>query len=460
MHSKETAGLPQPLPVRPPALTLIHNRLIAERIRSTYSQEDVAALWHCLQEHDTLAFKALPNGLFPAAALEAEHAFTGYSHVWVRDNVFVAYSHYFNGDRETAVHVARTLMTYFIKHQNRFTDIVAGRADPANPMNRPHVRFDGSKLGEIPEKWAHAQNDALGYFVWLFCKLADNHLLAPTLGELRMLALFPQYFRAIAYWQDEDSGHWEEIRKVSASSIGVVTAGLKELMRLLQNPGLRRQLSEAGGNEELVAELISKGEAALKQILPAECIQPDPAKARRYDAALLFLVYPLQIVEAPMSDTIVQEVAARLRGEIGIRRYPGDSYWAPDYKSKLSPAQRTADFSDDLFLRDKLLPAEGLEAQWCLFDAIISCYYGNRFQSTGSPEDLRKHTEYLNRALGQITSSEQNLVPPFKCPELYYLENNQYVPNDHVPLLWAQANLLLALRMLSNSLKLDRPIPR
>lgn len=429
-------------------MTIIHNRLLANHTRSTYSPEDVAALWRFLEEQGTLACKALPNGLFPAAALGAEQAFTGYSYVWVRDNVFVAYSHYLNGHPDTAARVARTLMAYFMKHQSRFTNIIQGKTDPANPMERPHVRFDGGGLEEVPEKWAHAQNDALGYFVWLFCKLADNNLLVPTAEELRMLALFAQYFRAITYWQDEDSGHWEEVRKVSASSIGVVVAGLKELARLLPNPELRRQLSRAGTTEEVIAELISHGDAALQRILPAECIQPDPAKARRYDAALLFLVYPLQVVGPPMSETIVQEVTGRLQGDIGIRRYPRDSYWAPDYKSKLGPSQRTMDFSDNLSARDKLLPAEGLGAQWCIFDAIISCYYGNRFQNTRAPEDLRKQTEYANRALGQITSSEQNLVPPFKCPELYYLENHHYVPNDHVPLLWAQANLLLALRML------------
>ena len=32
--------------------------------------------------------------------------------------------------------------------------------------NRPHVRFDGRTLSEIgDQRWAHAQNDALGYFL-------------------------------------------------------------------------------------------------------------------------------------------------------------------------------------------------------------------------------------------------------------------------------------------------------
>ncbi len=39
-----------------------------------------------------------------------------------------------------------------------------------------------------------------------------------------MLTLFPLCFEAIAYWQDEDSDHWEEDRKITASSIRVVIA--------------------------------------------------------------------------------------------------------------------------------------------------------------------------------------------------------------------------------------------
>lgn len=38
--------------------------------------------------------------------------------------------------------------------------IIDGRADPGDAMLRPHVRFDGERLAELPERWAHAQNEA------------------------------------------------------------------------------------------------------------------------------------------------------------------------------------------------------------------------------------------------------------------------------------------------------------
>jgi phosphorylase kinase alpha/beta subunit len=428
---------------------IIHNQRLASMVRPCYSLQQISEIISFLQQMGTLEFPALANGLFPAAALDQEKSYTGYSYVWVRDNVYVALAHSVVGDTSVAVKTLSMLMRYFSKHRHRFVDIISGKADPANPMNRPQVRFDGSRLEEIDEKWAHAQNDALGYFLWMFCKLVNEGKLRPSHDDMETLTLFPLYFQAIRYWQDEDSGHWEEIRKISASSIGVVMAGLQEFRKLIDADKGAASAGEAV--PQSVESLMAEGGAALKSILPAECVQSDPARQRLYDAALLFLIYPLQVVEGQMAERILENTQVRLQGEYGVRRYPRDSYWAPDYKKKLKPSQRTADFSDDLSSRDRLLIDEKQGAQWCIFDPIISCIYGNRFKATPSEANLTKQTEYLNRSLGQITSDEAQGVPPLRCPELYYLEDDRYVPNDHVPLLWTEANLMLGLWAMKES---------
>jgi hypothetical protein len=156
----------------------------------------------------------------------------------------------------------------------------------------------------------------------------------------------------------------------------------------------------------------------------------DAREVIRRDAALLFLIYPLQIVEGQLADRILADVIAHLQGQAGIRRYLGDSYWAPDYKKKIKPEERTADVSDDLSSRNLLLPAVGQEAQWCLFDPNISCIFGQKFKLTRLPEHLTKQAEYLNRSLKQITTADQTDVPAFRCPELYYLESGRYISND------------------------------
>ncbi|MEL6327714.1 MAG: phosphorylase kinase, partial [Cyanobacteria bacterium J06626_23] len=60
---------------------------------------------------------------------------------------------------------------------------------------------------------------------------------------------------------------------------------------------------------------------------------------------------------------------------------------------------------------------------------------------------------YFNRSLGQLTA-EDSPFGELKCPEAYYLEKGRYVPNDVTPLLWTQANLMLAFHHLDNSLKM------
>ena len=432
-------------------MTIIHNKQVAGRIRSQYSVRQIRGLNAFLEQVGAFIFRPLANGLFPAAALGTNKNYTGYSYIWVRDNIHIAYAHYAVGRAPVATKAVRTLMQYFIKHKKRFVDIIEGMADPAIAMNRPHIRFDGATLGEVAEKWAHAQNDALGYFLWLFCKLVNEKQFVLGQDELDMLALFPLYFRTIRFWEDEDSGHWEEMRKVSASSIGAVVAGLQAFGALISSTHQVCQYKETVITPEFVELLLRRGNEALWSILPAECMQPDTAKRRLYDSALLFLIYPLKVIEDQMADRILENVRTHLQGEYGIRRYLGDSYWAPDYKNKLGPEQRTVDFSDDVSRRDQLLSATGQEAQWCIFDPIVSCIYGTRFAATPTDTILTKQTEYLNRSLGQITSEDSPPANASRCPELYYLEHGQYVPNDHVPLLWTQANLMLGLKRMEES---------
>jgi phosphorylase kinase alpha/beta subunit len=104
----------------------------------------------------------------------------------------------------------------------------------------------------------------------------------------------------------------------------------------------------------------------------------------------------------------------------------------------------TRDFSHDLSARDALLVSGG-EAQWCLFDPIVSVYFGHLYQRTRAPEALRKQTEYLNRALAQVSRADPPRCEEVRCPELYYVENGKLQTSKATPLLWTQANLWTAL---------------
>lgn len=437
----------------PRSQTPFQNRDLARLARESYTLADLSFLEAELRRHRTLDFVPLASGLFSASPAGEAIAGSGYGYVWVRDNVYVAYAHLVNGETSVAAGVATALLRFFSRYRHRFDGIIAGAVDPGEAMNRPHIRFDGSTLDEIPERWPHAQNDALGYFLWLYAQLALGGHVPLGEDEGATLALFPAYFRAIRFWEDEDSGHWEEVRKVSATSIGTVVAGLEMLLRLAREwpaaPG-----RQPFGEEVLrsAAELAARGRQALGEILPQECAQLAPAKNRRYDAALLFLLHPLAVVEEPLATLLLHDVERYLAGAFGIRRYLGDSYYAPDFDRDYSPERRTTDHSAGTDERDVLLREVGEEAQWCLFDPMLSAGYGARYLRSRAAEDHERQVHHFNRALAQIT-------PHWQCPELYYLQTvdsesggRKYHPNRHLPLQWTQANLVVALEALRTSI--------
>lgn len=399
-----------------------------------------------LNRQGTFRFPTLSTGLFSAAASDnPEFRLTGYQNVWVRDNIHIAHALWTIGDTSAAVQPIESFIEFYMKSRRKFVDIIEGRVSPKEIPLRPHIRFDGETLSENEEPWAHAQNDALGYLLWFLCKLLRHNDLSLSDNLRELLPLFVQYFQAIEYWQDEDSGHWEETRKIEASSIGPVVAGLTELQNWLSETSTHLD----GISDTMLADAIDRGQAALKEILPAECIQPDPAQNRRYDAALLFLCYPLQIVSDDLTLQIVNDVRSQLMQPIGINRYQGDSYWCADYRTLLSADKRTTDYSDDTSSRDALLKP-GEEAQWCIFDPILSVIHAQRFLRSGDAEDRRWQIEHLRRSLAQLTTAESRFGA-FRCPESYFLENGEWIPNDICPLLWTQANLRLALHFMQQT---------
>ena len=434
--------------------------------RSSYTESDLANIQQSLAAYGVLDFTALQRGLFPAAAT-ADSEDTGYQFVWVRDNVYIAFAHYVMGKYKSAARTLMGLMTYFQKFSFRFTDIIENPALKEQVMQRPNVRFDGEHLAEVDEEWEHAQNDALGYFMWLYCKLAAqpkmSELIALDAEANEMLLKFLLYFEAIRYWEDTDSGHWEEGRKLSASSIGTVVAGLKAMNSLIASGRLDNlSLTRDPDSSSVISDLISEGEAALSGILPWECRTPE--HERRYDAALLYLIYPLKVVSKAQAEMILADVKASLTGEHGIARYLYDSFWCRDFQD-LDKSIQTAKYTEREAWLDEHNRAvkRGEEAQWCIFDPIISAIYGEWFRESKDAEHLRLQTLHLNRALGQITgegnvvdagqgNNEPVVVPAYRCPELYYLQHDEYVPNVSTPLLWTQANLCIALELMERSL--------
>jgi len=421
--------------------------LLQYLIAEEYTPESLARIRETLEACGTHAILPVEHGLFSATAAPAAGSVSGYHHVWVRDNVLVANSFRLRGEPAPAIACMQGLSEFFAKERPRFLDIIqdASRKLKDDVQRRPHIRFAGQALGELPEKWPHAQNDALGLALWFRFVLANTGALPLPAADWEIYELFPRYFAAIEYWQDRDSGAWEEGRAIRNSSVGAVVAGLEEMLEYLRSPERSKSGEDVPAASDLLAkldELIAKGRARLAATLPFEA-PPE----RLADSALLSLIYPLRVVgELAAQDAILRLVQARLKGAVGIKRYAGDSYFCQDYDQWFAPGQMSSDFSERMAYRDALLQP-GCEAQWCIFDPQLSIIYGQRFLADpADAESFRRQVHYFNRSLRQLT-------PEGACPELYYLKNGEYVPNDHTPLLWTQANQALALHLMERSLK-------
>jgi hypothetical protein len=424
-------------------------RGVAPLLQEKYTKRSLKRVCDFLARHGTHEIKPVAHGLFAATGELESGSVTGYQNAWVRDNVMIANSFRLRGHTAIARGTAQGLTDYFHKHQQRFRNIIKSPEVKEKIQERPHIRFNARTLGENAETWPHAQNDALGYALWLRFKMANakegNFPLDAAAWEI--FSLFPAYFRAIEYWHDRDSGTWEETRKVNNSSVGVVVAGLKEMKKhLLHLRKSGQDLPSTDARDLLVTidSLLEKGRERLNATLPFEC-----PPQRLIDGATLFLVHPVDVVQSrTLEDSIMHLIEARLRGPKGIKRYLGDSYFCQDYDRWFPPEEQAADFSNAIEFRDALLEP-GCEAQWSLFDPVLSIIYGQRYLETHKPGDLDYQTFYFNRSLSQLTEDG-------KCPELYFLHEDEFVANDHTPLAWTQANQALALHCMEKSAALAK----
>jgi GH15 family glucan-1,4-alpha-glucosidase len=227
--------------------------------------------------------------------------------------------------------------------------------------NRPQYLFEyiharySTDLKEIPVEWGHAQNDAIGAFLWGVGEgvrhgqrvIRDEH-------DLILLQKLVNYLECVHYWEAEDNGMWEENMELHASSVGACVAGLKAV-KLLVN---------------VKESLIKRGEETLGGLLPRE------SESKETDLALLSLIFPYRVVDRQMALEILSNVTNRLERTLGCIRYEHDKYYN-----------------------------EGGEAEWCFgFPWLGLCY--NELGMDAKAEDYLEKTKRV-------------LPEDWSIPELY-----------------------------------------
>jgi hypothetical protein len=404
------------------------------RVEPPLTKDELAELKALLEKKGTLnTDKAKckdatgkPTGPFSASAANAKGDHTGSSMFgsWFRDNCIIAYGLFLCDPQgkggDDAVACIASIAKFLLTHESHKMELVInGHKDVKGPektwMDRPHIRFIGETGLEDTKWYNHKQNDALGYFMWARCQLAFHGKMPFTGDHLKLMGQLFDYLRAIEAWEDLDGGHWEEHSAVHSSSLGPPLAAVKLFKQIAKREGFLTPCKD-----DTLDMLESKLEAALLAILPGEIITPKDL-TRDSDAACVFLCYPLDVV----SDEVGLQIMERLKkvmGHIGMCRYRKDSYWCKDYKDKIGD-DPTKHFTDEeLKERDRLLE-DGEEAQWCLFDPMVSAYHGKLYQKTKKPEYLKIQQLFLGRSLAAITG-DSCPYGGWHCAEAYYLEKD------------------------------------
>lgn len=322
-----------------------------------------------------------PSGLFAASKKDVT---TGYDKSWLRDNFYETLAFEIIGDWKTVEKTYEAILEIFLRYEPKIDSAIAHK--PQASFEYIHARFHPETFDEFWEGWGNKQNDAIGCILFRLGDLEINQKrsIIKTPDHIRIVNKLVKYLSSIEYWQDKDSGMWEENEELHASSVGACVAGLKSISRV---PEI-----------EVPRILIRRGEKALNGLLPRE------SPSRFTDLSLLSLIWPYDVVSPTQRQQILDNVEYHLLREHGIIRYKGDRYY-----------NKNADGVSE-------------EAEWTFGLSWLAIIY----EKMGNME---KAKELIKNLIAEDT--------PEGLPELYFSNSTDY--NENTPLGSSESLFIVAL---------------
>lgn len=335
-----------------------------------------------LDQHlQTLKGLQYDSGLFAASSKSVG---TGYDKSWLRDNFYECLAFYVLKDYSTVKKTYRALLDLFIKHEYKIDYAIQRK--PQHRHEYIHARFHPNTFDEFWEEWGNKQNDAIGAILFMVGHLeaVGIHILQ-TEKDKEIIQKLVLYLASLKYWEDPDSGMWEENEEVHASSVGACLAGLISVKKL---PYIK-----------VPVELIRNGKITLNRLLPRE------SEKKFVDLALLSLIYPYNVVTRAQRDEILKNTEYHLVKNRGVIRYKGDYYYNKNKDGWSEEAEWTFGFS------------------WL---AIIYHQIHNEVKA--------KH--YEQKTLETVNDQGE-------VPELYFSNSDEF--NANTPLGWSESMFILAI---------------
>lgn len=390
------------------------------------------------------------TGLFPASTSINVHG--NYTDAWVRDNVYsiqaiwalyLAYKRNGNPDQRahelefSCIKMMRGLLFAMMRQSHK----VEAFKHSLNPKDALHAKYD-TKTGleaVADDAWGHLQIDATSFYLLMLAQMTKaGSKLIFTHDEVNFIQNLIYYISRT--YRTPDFGIWERGNKVNngkeeinASSVGMAKAAMEALDGL----NLFGDNGPEWARIHSFADAVTRAGSVLQSLLPKE------SRSKEVDSALLsILSFPAFAVnDKALARRTRHEIISKLGGEYGCKRFLLDGH-----QSVLEDQSRI------YYEYDELINFEHIESEWPLFFTYL--YIDRLFA-----RDWESANHYRRKLESLMVERDGQML----LPELYYVPEEHILaekenpgsqprlPNDNLPLVWAQS-LYLVGKMLDEEL--------
>jgi len=382
------------------------------------------------------------TGLLPASTAVNEHG--NYTDAWVRDNVYsilaawglaLAYRRAEDNNGRTylleqsVVKLMRGLLTAMMRQSYKVEKFKQSQ----NPLDALHAKYD-TKTGAVvvgDHEWGHLQLDATSLFLLMLAQMTASGLrIVFTIDEVNFVQNLVHYISRT--YRTPDYGIWERghkinhgIAELNASSIGMAKAALEALSGF-------NLFGKEGGQASVVHVIcddIARSRITLESLLPRESI------SKEADSAVLSITgFPAFAVDnqalRAKTEAIIRE---KLEGRYGCKRFLLDGH-----QTAIEDSHRL--YYDPQDLKQFM----DIECEWPLFFTYL--LLNSLF--SGDIETARQYRHKLEGLL--VERNGQQLLPELYSVPLDLIaaekaepHSQERVPNENVPLVWAQSLFIL-----------------
>ena len=394
------------------------------------------------------------TGLLPASTAVNVHG--DYTDAWVRDNVYsilaawglaLAYRRVEENQGRTyvleqsVVKLMRGLLTAMMRQAPKVEKFKQFQ----NPMDALHAKYD-TKTGACvvaDHEWGHLQLDATSLFLLMLAQMTASGLrIVFTIDEVNFVQNLVHYISRT--YRTPDYGIWERghkinhgIAELNSSSIGMAKAALEALSGF-------NLFGKEGGQASVVhviSDDIARTRITLESLLPRESISKEADSAVLSITGFPAFAVDNQAIRAKTEAIICEKLA----GRYGCKRFLLDGH-----QTVIEDSHRQ--YYDPHELKQFM----AIECEWPLFFTYL--LLNNLF--TGDNEAAMRYRKQLESLL--VEQNGQHLLPElFVVPkesiaaEKANPHSQDRVPNENIPLVWAQSLFMLGCLIQDGFLEID-----